>query len=390
MLLRASTIVLSLVLHGVIGHVLWFQFLEQQTMALDTGEGQDIMLEPQGMDLSEISNIGDDLQSIETQASVPAAERAPPPPEVASLGEPQTRVDGVQAGAGREAPEIAPQEQAPPVNAVPEQVRDVIASEQSTVEQEIVPANEPAIERIEKPANIAPNRVMQPREEVEDEAQAVTSAAPVPSAASPAQTLDPLRDPEKVAPAAQAPPLEQSDEPAPAAPAQAPPPPDVKEPEIAEAGTPDAPAQIAEAQIERTQKPSSLRLEPLEQKAPDETIEVIAQPEQAVIVTEQSSGREKTGGDATATSRYLGQIYDEVKRAKVNPRSRSTGTVIVKFTIGTDGALLSREVLKSSGAPVLDNAAIAALERAAPFPAIPAEVSPRPMTFTQTFRFLVR
>lgn len=390
MLLRASTIILSLVLHGVIGHVLWFQFLQEQTMALDPGEGQDIMLEPQGMDLTEVSNVGDDLQSIETQASVPAAERAPPPPEVASLGEPQARIDGVQAGAGREAPEIAPQEQAPPANAMPEQVRDVIASDQSTVEQEIVPANEPAIERIEKPTNIAPNRIMQPRDEVEDEAQAVTSAAPVPKATSPAQTLDPLRAPETAAPAAQAPPLEKSKEPEPIAPAQAPPLADVKEPEIANAGMPDAPDQIAEARIERMQKPAASRLEPLEEQAPDETIEVIAQPEQAVIVTEQSSGQEKIGGDATATSRYLGQIYEEVKRAKVNPRSRSTGTVIVKFTIGTDGALLSREVLKSSGTPVLDNAAIAALERAAPFPGIPPEVSPRPMTFTQTFRFLVR
>ena len=389
MLLRASTIILSLVLHGVIGHVLWFQFLQEQTMALDPGEGQDIMLEPQGMDLTEVSNVGDDLQSIETQASVPAAERAPPPPEVAALGEPQARIDGVQAGAGREAPEIAPQEQAPPVQSVPEQVRDVVASEQSTVEQEIVRANEPAIEQTQQPTNIAPNRIMQPRD-VEEQAQAVTSAAPVSKATSPAQTLDPLRAPETAAAPAQATPLERSKEPDPIAPAQAAPLADVKEPQIADAGTPDAPAQIAEARIERMQRPAASRLEPLEEQAPDETVEVIAQPEQAVIVTEQSSGQERTGGDATATSRYLGQIYDQVKRAKVNPRSHSTGAVIVKFTIGTDGALLSREVLKSSGAAVLDNAAIAALERAAPFPGIPPEVSPRAMTFTQTFRFLVR
>ena len=389
MLLRASTIILSLVLHGVIGHVLWFQFLQEQTMALDPGEGQDIMLEPQGMDLTEVSNVGDDLQSIETQASVPAAERAPPPPEVASLGEPQARLDGVQAGAGREAPEIAPQEQAPPVQSVPEQVRDVVASEQSTVEQEIVRANEPAIEQTQQPTNIAPNRIMQPRD-VEEQAQAVTSAAPVSKATSPAQTLDPLRAPETAAAPAQAPPLERSREPDPIAPAQAAPLADVKEPQIADAGTPDAPAQIAEARIERMQRPAASRLEPLEEQAPDETVEVIAQPEQAVIVTEESSGQERTGGDATATSRYLGQIYDQVKRAKVNPRSHSTGAVIVKFTIGTDGALLSREVLKSSGTAVLDNAAIAALERAAPFPGIPPEVSPRAMTFTQTFRFLVR
>jgi protein TonB len=64
--------------------------------------------------------------------------------------------------------------------------------------------------------------------------------------------------------------------------------------------------------------------------------------------------------------------------------------VLLKFTIGTDGSLLSKQVASSSGSHVLDEAALAAIDRAAPFPAIPTDVSAQPMTFTQQFRFIVR
>ena len=121
-----------------------------------------------------------------------------------------------------------------------------------------------------------------------------------------------------------------------------------------------------------------------------ETIEVIAQPQQIVIVRELSSGEEKSGSDATAVGLYLGRISELVQRSKVNPNSRMTGTTVLKFTIGTDGTLLSKEVTVSSGYSVLDDAAIAALDRAGSFPPIPPEVSKTPMTFSQPFKFIVR
>ena len=87
---------------------------------------------------------------------------------------------------------------------------------------------------------------------------------------------------------------------------------------------------------------------------------------------------------------YLGQINDHVQRAKVNPRSAVAGTVVMRFTIGVNGKLLSKEIAKSSGSKILDEAATAALDRAAPFPPIPPEVSIKPLAFTQPFKFIMR
>ena len=44
---------------------------------------------------------------------------------------------------------------------------------------------------------------------------------------------------------------------------------------------------------------------------------------------------------------------------------------MIGFTIGPSGQVLTREVKKSSGSKVLDDAAMAALDHAAPFPPMP-------------------
>lgn len=129
---------------------------------------------------------------------------------------------------------------------------------------------------------------------------------------------------------------------------------------------------------------------PLKEPPPPETIQAQAQPQQVAVVTQQSSGEAKTGGDAKMLGLYLGKINNRVQRAKVNPRSSVAGTVVMRFTIGLDGKLLSKEVAKSSGSKILDDAARASLDRAAPFPPIPPEVSIKPLAFTQPFRFVMR
>ncbi|MGO4685213.1 energy transducer TonB family protein [Hyphomicrobium sp. 2TAF46] len=110
-------------------------------------------------------------------------------------------------------------------------------------------------------------------------------------------------------------------------------------------------------------------------------------PPQAAVFTEESSGPAKTGADAKAIGIYLGRIQKHVERAKVSPPSRRSGTVVMRFTIGLDGKLLSREVISSSGIKILDDAAVAALDRGAPFPPIPPKVSLSPISLTQQFTF---
>lgn len=111
------------------------------------------------------------------------------------------------------------------------------------------------------------------------------------------------------------------------------------------------------------------------------------QPPQAAISSQESSGPAKSGSDAKAVGLYLGQIKKHLERAKVSPPSRRSGTVVMRFNIGLDGKLLSREIVSGSGFKILDDAAVAALDRAAPFPPIPPKVSVRPITLTQEFTF---
>jgi protein TonB len=131
---------------------------------------------------------------------------------------------------------------------------------------------------------------------------------------------------------------------------------------------------------------------PLNEPPPPEpqVVQVKEQPEQIAVVTQQSSGEAQTGGDAKAFGLYLGQINEHVQKAKVNPRSHLAGTVVMRFTVGLNGELLSKEIAKSSGSKILDEAATAALDRAAPFPPIPPTVSIKPLAFTQPFKFVMR
>jgi periplasmic protein TonB len=133
--------------------------------------------------------------------------------------------------------------------------------------------------------------------------------------------------------------------------------------------------------------------EPPPETPPPQQVVVQAQeqPQQVALVTQQSSGEEKTGSiNTTARTQYLGKLRDVLEKAKINPRSRLAGTVIVKFKIGADGELISKEITTSSGSSVLDEAAVAALERAAPFPPMPSDVAHEPMVVSVPFKFITR
>jgi periplasmic protein TonB len=164
------------------------------------------------------------------------------------------------------------------------------------------------------------------------------------------------------------------------------PPAQPKEPKVVTADEPPA-DHLEEQKVAKANK--TVPIETIEDQKP-KVAEVEVQPEQVAIMTEQNSGVAKTGGDARVVGLYLGKVNDRVQRSKVNPSSRETGIVVLKFTIGIDGSLLSKDVALSSGSLVLDIAALKTLIRAAPFPPIPAEVSLRPMVFTQVFKFVIR
>ena len=87
-------------------------------------------------------------------------------------------------------------------------------------------------------------------------------------------------------------------------------------------------------------------------------------------------------------SLYQTELYSAIERHKVH--SGKVGDVLLQVTIAQSGQLLDCAVIKSSGVPELDRAALAALERAAPSPPIPTDVSSGPLTLAVPFRFRTR
>ena len=129
---------------------------------------------------------------------------------------------------------------------------------------------------------------------------------------------------------------------------------------------------------------------PVEKEERPQEVAVMEQAPQVATLIEQSSGAAQEGGDTTQRLAYLGQVRKTLERSKVNPRSKVAGTVLLKFTVGPKGELLSRTVQRSSGSKVLDDAAMAALDRAAPFPPLPQEIASGPLEVQVPFRFITR
>lgn len=132
--------------------------------------------------------------------------------------------------------------------------------------------------------------------------------------------------------------------------------------------------------------------EPEPEEVKEAKPEQMAAVEQTEVPVEErhAAGAKQSGGDITALSAYRGKLFSHILKKKVNPRSREVGTVIVRFTVSPQGELISREIATSSGSKVLDDAAVASIDRAAPFPAMPAEASAEPLVVSVPFKFSVR
>ncbi|MFA5898981.1 MAG: TonB family protein [Hyphomicrobium sp.] len=155
---------------------------------------------------------------------------------------------------------------------------------------------------------------------------------------------------------------------------------ETKEPELKDIitsseATAEAPMEITEAK-------------PIEEEQPQEvTMQQVAP---MVAAEQQNVGSKLSGSDVSARRLYMGEVAKKLQRNKVNPRSTQTGTVVLGFTLDQRGEILSRTVVQSSGSKLLDDAALASLERAAPFPPLPGEAFNGSLELQVPFRFLTR
>ena len=90
-------------------------------------------------------------------------------------------------------------------------------------------------------------------------------------------------------------------------------------------------------------------------------------------------------------SNYAGRILAHLQRHKHYPEDAArrglTGVATLTFSIAANGQLKSVRLRGSSGIASLDEAAIATVRRASPFPPIPAEAQVSAMTFTVPLRY---
>jgi protein TonB len=155
---------------------------------------------------------------------------------------------------------------------------------------------------------------------------------------------------------------------------------ETKEPELKDIVT------SAEAKTEAPQEITEAK--PLEEEQPQQ---VSVQEVAPMVATEQqNAGSKLSGGDVTARRAYMGEVAKKLQRNKINPRSTHSGTVMIGFTIDQRGDILSRQIVQSSGSKLLDDAALASLDRSAPFPPPPGEASSAPIALQVPFRFVTR
>ena len=113
------------------------------------------------------------------------------------------------------------------------------------------------------------------------------------------------------------------------------------------------------------------------------SLAAMAQEEQRAINREMEARRNQ------AFSLYNAEIYKAIVTHAIRPKEVKMGRVGVELTLSPGGKLITRRVVKSSGVHLLDETAIANLERV-PFPPPPAGLVKEPYTVTFSFDYSVK
>jgi protein TonB len=106
-----------------------------------------------------------------------------------------------------------------------------------------------------------------------------------------------------------------------------------------------------------------------------------------------ANGASQQNGQASSAS-YNAMVIAHLQRFRVYPEqaraAKITGVSTVRFTLGAGGNVIAVSLAGSSGTGILDQAAIAMVQRASPFPPIPASLGRGSMTFAAPVRFNLR
>ena len=176
--------------------------------------------------------------------------------------------------------------------------------------------------------------------------------------------------------------------PAPVKPAPPPPPkppPPEPKPEPAKPKPPEPKVEPPKVVVPELEQPVPEEESPPEEVAPPEPVSPVSPP----------AASPKPGTQASkADYGYYQMILDRLDRLKRYPararRRGDQGTVILAFTLNRDGSLKHYEIRQSSGSKALDLEVKKLIRRAAPFPAIPGNISQDQLELSVPISFTLR
>jgi len=91
---------------------------------------------------------------------------------------------------------------------------------------------------------------------------------------------------------------------------------------------------------------------------------------------------------------YFSKVREKIKATWTYPSAAGErgieGEVVIEFRIAKDGHLESTDVQRSSGATILDEYSVRAVQTAAPFPPVPDDVAKETLAIDSTFRYSLR
>jgi len=119
---------------------------------------------------------------------------------------------------------------------------------------------------------------------------------------------------------------------------------------------------------------------------PDIVVQTVTQPPLAAatpiaapVAPPVQVAPQKTAGESRDA--FLDRLLAQLNRFKQYPRAARQahieGVVMLHFVLDADGKVLSFAIARSSGRPVLDNEALALIQRAQPLPPLPADFPTR-------------
>lgn len=107
--------------------------------------------------------------------------------------------------------------------------------------------------------------------------------------------------------------------------------------------------------------------------------------------TEAAEGSGADADGAKALSLYIREVHSRLAALKsYPPAARSLGqqgVTEISFTIDAQGHARGAAVTRSSAHPILDQSALALLEKASPFPPLPPALGPGPISLTLPIAF---